>query len=68
MNTSVLCGVRGQAGGTPNSSQFFRVIEEDEERGMFTAPTAIQAIQLIGYGRNLIEAQQFPVAPGARGL
>ena len=64
-NTSVV--YEGKLMGTPNSSQFFRVIDEHKVRSMFTAPTAIRAIQLIGYGRNLIEARQSPGAPGARG-
>jgi len=42
-NTSVV--YEGKPVGTPDSAQFFRVIEEHKVAGMFTAPTAIRAIQ-----------------------
>ena len=42
-NTSVV--YEGKPVGTPDSAQFFRVIEEHQVRGMFTAPTAIRAIK-----------------------
>ena len=35
----------GKPVGTPDPGQFFRVIEEHGVRGMFTAPTAIRAIE-----------------------
>ena len=42
-NTSVV--YEGKPVGTPDSDQFFRVIEEHSVRGMFTAPTALRAIK-----------------------
>jgi len=42
-NTTVV--YEGKPVGTPDSHQFFRVIEEHEVRGMFTAPTALRAIK-----------------------
>ena len=35
----------GKPVGTPDPGQFFRVIQEYGVRGMFTAPTAIRAIE-----------------------
>ena len=42
-NTSIV--YEGKPVGTPDPGQFFRVIEEHQVRGMFTAPTAIRAIE-----------------------
>ena len=42
-NTSVM--YEGKPVGTPDPGQFFRVIQEHGVRGMFTAPTAIRAIE-----------------------
>ena len=42
-NTSVM--YEGKPVGTPDPGQFFRVIEEHQVRGMFTAPTAIRAVE-----------------------
>merc|ERR1711962_328405 len=44
-NTSIV--YEGKPVGTPDSKQFFRVIEEHKVRGMFTAPTALRAIQRV---------------------
>jgi len=44
-NTTVV--YEGKPVGTPNSHQFFRVIEEHDVRGMFTAPTALRAIKQV---------------------
>lgn len=41
-NTTII--YEGKPVGTPDAGQFFRVIEEHDVRGMFTAPTAIRAI------------------------
>jgi len=42
-NTSIV--YEGKPVGTPDPGQFFRVIQENKVRGMFTAPTAIRAIE-----------------------
>jgi len=42
-NTSIV--YEGKPVGTPDPGQFFRVIQEHNVRGMFTAPTAIRAIE-----------------------
>ena len=42
-NTSLM--YEGKPVGTPDPGQFFRVIQEHGVRGMFTAPTAIRAIE-----------------------
>jgi len=42
-NTSIV--YEGKPVGTPDPGQFFRVIQEHQVRGMFTAPTAIRAIE-----------------------
>jgi len=42
-NTSIV--YEGKPVGTPDPGQFFRVIQEHKVRGMFTAPTAIRAIE-----------------------
>jgi len=42
-NTSIV--YEGKPVGTPDPGQFFRVIQEHNVKGMFTAPTAIRAIE-----------------------
>jgi len=42
-NTTIV--YEGKPVGTPDSHQFFRVIEQHDVRGMFTAPTALRAIK-----------------------
>jgi len=42
-NTSIV--YEGKPVGTPDPGQFFRVIQEHQVKGMFTAPTAIRAIE-----------------------
>ena len=52
-NTTVI--YEGKPVGTPNSKQFYRVIQEHNVKGMFTAPTALRAIKLVDADASMSE-------------